>query len=92
MNKGHIPVRTCISCRSRRNRSALVRLMLDEKGRVVRDEDGRGTGRGAYVCRSAACLERLREGNRLARAFRRTGRLEIAPEVFFPARGGVERE
>jgi len=93
MNKGHIPVRTCISCRSRRNRSALVRLMLDEKGRVVRDEDGRGTGRGAYVCRSAACLERLREGNRLARAFRmaKVRVYELARELDIESKALVQK-
>jgi hypothetical protein len=45
--------------------------------RLVRGADGRvkpdrtGPGRGAYVCRNPACLERAVKPGRLAHAFRR---------------------
>jgi len=49
----------------------MIRLVLSERGRLVIDRSGSAPGRGAYVCNEARCIELLREGRRLARAFRR---------------------
>jgi uncharacterized protein len=65
----HIPIRTCVACRSKRSKAELLRLVLDEEGCTVRDEMGRKPGRGAYVCRAGSCLEDL-EKSRLERALR----------------------
>jgi predicted RNA-binding protein YlxR (DUF448 family) len=45
--------------------------------RVIRDNNHRLTGRGAWVCRSEDCIRRLSKKNILERAFRR--RVEISP-------------
>ena len=50
----HIPERMCVVCRRRQGKRALVRVARTADG-VVIDETGKGPGRGAYVCRSAAC-------------------------------------
>jgi predicted RNA-binding protein YlxR (DUF448 family) len=71
--KGHEPIRTCISCKLKRTKKELIRLALDAQGRVVRDESGKRSGRGAYVCESLSCWEGLVRGNILARAFRQEG-------------------
>ena len=68
-NRGHIPVRTCICCGAKREKKALIRLVLDENGLVVRDHQGKG--RGAYTCRDEKCLSALKTGKGLSRAFRR---------------------
>jgi predicted RNA-binding protein YlxR (DUF448 family) len=47
-----------------------VRLVRSGEGVVVVDEDGRGTGRGAYVCADPACTERALKAARLGHAFR----------------------
>jgi predicted RNA-binding protein YlxR (DUF448 family) len=71
-SRGHIPIRTCISCGVKRSKEDLVRLVLDpETGGVRVDRGGNAPGRGAYVCERRSCWERLGSGNRLARAFRR---------------------
>lgn len=44
---------------------------MNDKGYVVRDIDMKAEGRGAYVCTDISCLERLKSGNRLNRAFKR---------------------
>ncbi|MBN1277536.1 MAG: YlxR family protein [Deltaproteobacteria bacterium] len=69
--RGHIPIRTCISCGKRQSKIDLLRIVLNDKGYVVRDIDMKAEGRGAYVCTDISCLERLKIGNRLKRAFKR---------------------
>ncbi|SMC20394.1 hypothetical protein SAMN02746041_00905 [Desulfacinum hydrothermale DSM 13146] len=64
----HIPHRTCLVCRSRQPKATLLRLALDERGRVVPDPRQVHPGRGAYVCRD--CLGGLAFDRRIQRAFR----------------------
>ena len=71
--KKHIPIRTCICCGAKRDRKELVRLVLDAEGMVVRDIDGKGKGRGAYVCAGKTCLTALKTSKRLSRVFRIRG-------------------
>jgi uncharacterized protein len=52
-------VRTCVACRARRPQTELVRLRLVGATLVV-DMGERGPGRGAYLCRQTACVERAR--------------------------------
>ncbi|MFH1490374.1 MAG: YlxR family protein [Pseudomonadota bacterium] len=60
--KGHIPIRTCLSCGRKAGKSELVRFVLDERGCLCRDERMRLPGRGAYVCKNRSCLEKMIEG------------------------------
>ncbi|MBI4562260.1 MAG: YlxR family protein, partial [Candidatus Rokubacteria bacterium] len=50
------PVRTCIGCRGRRPKSALVRLVREPDGLVGLDRSGTAPGRGAYVCPGRGCV------------------------------------
>jgi predicted RNA-binding protein YlxR (DUF448 family) len=52
-------MRTCISCRTKRNKSELIRFVLDQEDRLVRDDLGKRPGRGTYVCRTKSCLHRM---------------------------------
>lgn len=65
----HDPVRTCISCGSKRSKVHLLRLVLDEHHCMERDEKGTKPGRGAYVCKEGSCMEQLPR-KRLERALR----------------------
>jgi len=87
-NKGHTPIRTCISCGAKRGRKELVRLVLDPRGLVVRDYSGKGRGRGAYVCLNKPCIGKLETGDRLKRAFRKEGPLSLHPEFREEMSGG----
>jgi len=71
-NKTHIPIRTCISCGTKRDKKELIRLVLDVQGSVVRDGNLKGNGRGAYVCPRKSCWENLEKDKRLMKAFRKT--------------------
>jgi predicted RNA-binding protein YlxR (DUF448 family) len=69
--RGHIPVRTCISCGMKRAKGEMVRLVTDEAGFLFRDKLMRKEGRGAYVCDSRECGEDLLKNKRLQKVFRR---------------------
>ena len=79
-NKGHSPVRTCICCRSRKEKKSLVKLVLTDKQVVTRDDRGNRNGRGAYVCPEKTCIKGLLHGGRLNRAFKKEGRLSVHPD------------
>lgn len=53
----HIPQRTCIICREKQDKRALVRLVRQPSGAVAVDPGGKQNGRGAYICRQASCWE-----------------------------------
>lgn len=59
MGKKHIPIRTCIACRTSRPKRELVRIVRTPEGELVLDADQKARGRGAYLCRRRTCWERL---------------------------------
>ena len=68
------PVRTCVGCRHREPRSALLRVVAIE-GELVPDVAQRLPGRGSWVHPTTACVEQA--VNR--RAFTRALRLTVGP-------------
>lgn len=64
-----MPLRTCVGCRTVRPQAELIRIARDAGG-AVRLAPRRWAGRTAYVCRSAACLERALARKALPRALR----------------------
>ncbi|MBW2609281.1 MAG: YlxR family protein [Deltaproteobacteria bacterium] len=69
-SRGHIPIRTCISCGVRRDKNELIRLSLDAEGQLIKDIEGKMHGRGAYVCKIRTCQEQLSKNRRLHKLFR----------------------
>jgi predicted RNA-binding protein YlxR (DUF448 family) len=74
------PERQCIGCGLRGPQNGFVRLALDRASvpaRVVVMNDARGRkGRGAYLCRRQACLDRALQRRAFQRAFRATLRVD----------------
>ena len=64
------PERSCVACRTKRPKRSLLRLVVDAGGRLTLDARGRAPGRGAYLCRDAACWQRAAEGRPLSQALR----------------------
>ncbi len=62
--KGHIPIRTCISCRTRQNKQEMIRLVLDERGLLADDPRRRKPGRGRYVCPKDKCIDALQDNRK----------------------------
>ena len=63
------PTRTCVACRTSRQKRDLVRVVRTPDGRIVLDGTGRLAGRGAYLCADGGCWRRALEQGRLQRAF-----------------------
>ena len=62
----HIPFRTCLICRTKKEKSQLIRISLDLDGNIVigmAPEEAGGkvlnTGRGVYVCRKEQCINKI---------------------------------
>ena len=51
-----VPMRTCVACRTERQKRDLVRVVRTTEGEIVLDATGRRNGRGAYLCPNAECL------------------------------------
>jgi predicted RNA-binding protein YlxR (DUF448 family) len=79
--KGHIPIRTCLSCGAKRGKDELIRLGLTPENRLIRDDRGAYPGRGAYVCKNKSCQEKLSHNRHLGRRFRTNGSITIATEL-----------
>ncbi len=82
--KGHVPMRTCIACGSKRGQNELIRVILDVEGQLVRDDHGKRQGRGAYVCKNKTCREQMRKNKCLNRAFRGRKVRVISPDLKIP--------
>jgi len=68
----HIPERTCVACRARGAKRALVRVVRLPEGGVVVDETGKQKGRGAYLCCQRVCWNKALTRGTLERALRVT--------------------
>lgn len=84
VDTGSGPVRTCVGCRERDLRSALLRLVLDRSGastdepRLVVDAGLSLPGRGAWLHASTRCLETAERRRAVPRALRVAGPLDLA--------------
>ncbi len=63
------PVRTCVGCRVRASRSALLRVVVTD-GVLIIDELAAMTGRGAWLHPTRECMEAALRHRAFARALR----------------------
>jgi uncharacterized protein len=63
-----VPMRQCLGCREMKEKKELIRVVRTPGGSISLDFRGKVPGRGAYVCRSAACLEKAIKTRALERA------------------------
>ena len=61
-----IPERKCAGCNQSFPKKDLIRIVRSPEGTVSLDLHGKMSGRGVYVCKSAACFKKACRGNRLA--------------------------
>ncbi len=68
------PQRKCMGCNEMFSKKELVRVVKTkisddpEQYEISLDLTGKKAGRGAYVCKNAACLQKARKAKRLERA------------------------
>ncbi len=62
-----IPMRQCMGCNERKPKAELIRVLRSPEGEISLDFTGKKNGRGAYLCRNAACLKKARKSKRIER-------------------------
>ena len=68
--KRHVPLRTCVSCGSKRPKKELTRIVTSQSNGVEVDRTGKLPGRGVYLCGECGCPERVPDRSRLEYALR----------------------
>ncbi len=68
MKPRKIPMRMCVGCREMKPKKELIRVVKRPTGEIALDNTGKLPGRGAYVCRSQACLLKAIKQKQLDRA------------------------
>ena len=63
-----VPIRQCIGCRTQKPKKELIRVVRSPEGSVSLDFRGKAPGRGAYLCRDAACLRKAVKTRSLERS------------------------
>ena len=58
----------CVACREMRAKKDLMRVVRTAEGVLVLDRTGKLSGRGAYLCRDAACMAKAIKTRALERA------------------------
>ena len=61
----NIPQRTCIVCRTQKNKNELLRIVKNKENIIKVDESGKEPGRGAYICYNMDCFERAKKSKKL---------------------------
>jgi hypothetical protein len=62
------PQRTCVACRTERQKRDLVRIVRTPTGELAFDASGRMNGRGAYLCADGSCWTAALKKSSLERA------------------------
>ena len=66
----HIPQRTCVACRQKKDKRRLTRIVRTPDNGVLVDSTGKRNGRGAYLCDGPACWEKALNSQLLDKALR----------------------
>ena len=78
VNSKKVPVRMCTGCGEHKPKKELIRIVKSPEGEISLDITGKKSGRGAYICKDIACLQKARKAKRLERIFC----CEIPQEVY----------
>ena len=74
-----------MGCGEKKDKSELIRIVRGTDGYSI-DASGRKNGRGAYICRSADCLEKAFKRKGLERSFKE----RIPDDVYEKLKGEFE--
>lgn len=80
-----IPLRTCMGCNEKKPKKELIRIVKNKEGVLSVDRTGKLEGRGAYICDSEECLDKVVKSKRLEKALE----TKISEEVYNNLRGVV---
>ncbi|MBO1719204.1 YlxR family protein [Extibacter sp. GGCC_0201] len=67
-----VPMRKCVGCQEMKGKKEMIRVIRTEDGEFLLDATGKKNGRGAYVCKARACLEKAVKNKGLERSFKQS--------------------
>lgn len=67
MKKRKVPMRKCVACQESVDKRQLFRIVRSPDGEISLDFTGKKNGRGAYLSRRQACIQKARDKNLLSR-------------------------
>ena len=85
-----VPIRTCIACKESKPKKVLIRIVKTEDSFEL-DKKGKLNGRGAYICNSEDCLNRLYKQKSLNKVYKQNVSQDVydkLKEQFFENRQG----
>lgn len=62
------PMRMCSGCREMKPKKELIRVVRTPEGKIMVDNSGKVSGRGAYVCKNEECFNKSVKTKALSRA------------------------
>lgn len=74
-----------MGCNEKKDKKSLIRIVKNKEGIINIDKTGKLEGRGAYICDSIECLEKVIKSKRLERVFE----AKIEEEVYNKLRGVI---
>ena len=77
MSKNEFPVRMCCGCMQRRPKEELIRIVRMNESVSV-DYSKKGSGRPAYICADAVCIEKAKK----RKTFSRNLKCEISDNLY----------
>ena len=72
-----VPQRTCLGCRAIRPKREMLRIVKTPVGLVELDPTGKKAGRGAYICPTKECLDKILDGRKINHALE----ISMTPEM-----------
>lgn len=64
------PERMCVGCKEMKQKRSLIRVVKTPDGEIKIDGMGKMSGRGAYICRDLACLQKAVKSKGLERSLK----------------------
>ncbi len=80
-----MPQRSCMGCNQKKDKKDLIRIVKNKEGKINIDKTGKQEGRGAYICDSIECLEKVIKSKRLERVLE----TKIDNEIYDNLRGVI---
>ena len=62
-------MRMCLACKEMKPKKELIRIVMNKEENIALDFTGKMQGRGAYICKSTQCGEKLRKTHAIERNF-----------------------
>lgn len=71
----------CLGCQEMKPKKEMIRIVRTPDEKIEIDPTGKRSGRGAYICQAAECLNQALKGKRLEKALQRSIGQEVVDSL-----------